>query len=239
MRPANLLSPLCAAALLCALAACGNKNANNTNTAGNSATAAIPPAGSTTAAAGEVTPTPDVSKWDDNNIVASIVAGDKAEVQMGRLAESKATIPAVRDFARTLVQDHSKGEKEIRDLASKAKLTAKPAANDSGTVAAEGVRKRLEAMPKGNAWDSTFVKYEYDEHHSDIDAAKSMQNQAKDSLLKQYLGNEIPALQKHEDAANKLLGNDGGTAAWKNADVQKTESSKEHAKNTPNGKTKY
>ncbi len=123
----------------------------------------------------------------------------------------------------------------MRDLQGKAKLTPKPAPNDSAAKVADAEYKKLESMPKGKDWDSTFVKYEYDDHQHDIDAAKSMQNQAKDSTLKQFLNNELPTLQKHEDAANKLLGNDGGTAAWKNADVQKTQP----AKNTPNGKTKY
>ncbi len=232
--PAGLL---CGTALIAALAACSKGNENNASSSGSTTAAATPApsAGPTTGAAGEVSPTPDVSSWNDNNIVANLAAGDKAEVKMGHLAESKATIPAVKDFAKMLVQDHTKGEKEVRDLETKAKLAAKPAPNDSGDKVADAEYKKLESMPKGKDWDSTFVKYEYDDHQHDIAATKSMQNQAKDSTLKQFLSNELPTLQKHEDAASKLLGNNGGSAAWKNADVQKTQP----AKNTPNGQTKY
>ena len=186
--------------------------------AGASATASSRPAVVANAA---------ISSWTDSNIVAKLEHGDKSEVQLGKLAESKSIIPAVTEFAKMLVTDHSKGAQELRSMEAKAKLRAKPATGDTSAKAAEDLLKKFTAMPKGKDWDSTFVQHEYDDHQQDIADTKAMQNQAKDPQLKQLLSDELPVLQKHLDAAEKLLGyTPGGTAAWHNAEFRKTDSAK-------------
>jgi putative membrane protein len=214
------------------LVACGkgsaNRNPNVTDT--TPAAATTPPTGATAPSAashGDAVASPAISNWTDNNIVARLEAGDKNEVQLGRLAESKAVIPAVRDFAKTLVTDHSKGERDVRSLEARTKLGAKPASEATTARDGDELLKKFAATPKGTDWDSTFVQHEFAEHRQDIADTKAMQSQAKDSQLKQLLGNELPVLQKHLDAAEKLLGDTpGGSAAWHNAEVRKTERAK-------------
>ena len=206
-----------------------NQNANATDTTKAAATTTPPPAGASATAAprANATANPAISGWTDSNIVAKLEQGDKNEVQLGKLAESKAIIPAVKEFARMLVTDHSKGQQEVRSMEAKAKLHAKSATGDTTSKAGEDLLKKFTAMQKGKDWDSTWVQHEYDDHQQDIADTKAMQNQAKDPQLKQLLGNELPVLQKHLDAAEKLLGNTpGGTAAWHNAEFRKTDSAK-------------
>jgi putative membrane protein len=234
------------ARLLCAvilvpslLVGCGkgaaNRNAGGTDT--TAAAASAPAAGATTSAAAAPTGTaanPAMNSWSDSNIVAWLEAGDKNEVQLGKLAEAKAIIPGVREFAKELVTDHSKSERDVRALATKAKVTARPANNDSTLKNGEDLLKKFTAMPKGTDWDSTFVQHEADEHQHDIADARALQNQTKDPQLKQLIADELPVLQKHLDDAQKLLGNTpGGTAAWHNAEFRKTEPSKKSARTKP------
>ena len=211
------------------LAACGkggaNRNPNVTDTTAAAATTAQTSATSPSAAShGGVVASPAISNWTDNNIVARLEAGDKNEVQLGRLAESRVIIPDVREFAKTLVTDHSNSERDVRSLAARTKLGAKPASDDTTAREGEEVLKEFAAMPKGTDWDSTFVQHEFAEHQQDIADTKAMQNQAKDPQLKQLLGNELPVLQKHLETAERLLGDTpGGSAAWHNAELRKTE----------------
>lgn len=205
----------------------GSENASATDT--TTPAAATPTTGTTTpTSAAEVAPDPQISNWNDNDIVGRLVAGDKAEVKLGRLAESKAIIPAVKEFAKMIVADHSKSEKNVEALRSSAKLSPSTAGKDTGTKAGEDIVQRLTAMPKGTDWDSTFVRHVFEEHQHDIADAKAMQNQAKDAQLKALLGNTLPVLQKHLDSARTLLGETpGGTAAWRNQEFRKTERPKD------------
>ena len=208
----------------------GSDNASATDT--TKPAAATPTTGTTTpTSTAEVAPNPEISSWNDNIIVARLVAGDKAEVKLGRLAESKAIIPAVKEFARMIVADHSKSEKDVAALQSSAKLSPSTAGKDTGTKAGEDIAQRLTAMPKSTDWDSTFVRHVFEEHQHDIADAKAMQNQAKDAQLKALLGNTLPVLQKHLDSARALLGETpGGTAAWRNQEFRKTERPKDSTK---------
>lgn len=211
--------------------ACAKDNANRNASATDTTTAAAttPPAGASAAAAPRATATanPAISSWTDSNIVAKLEQGDKNEVQLARLAESKAIIPAVKEYAKMLATDHAKGEQEVRSMETKAKLHAKPATGDTTSKAGQDLLKKFTAMQKGKDWDSTWVQHEYDDHQQDIADTKAMQNQAKEPQLKQLLGDELPVLQKHLEAAEKLLGyTPGGTAAWHNAEFRKTDSAK-------------
>lgn len=205
-----------------------NESYNHQGTADTAATAATTgastgAASTSTTSGGEVAANPGITSWNDNNIVAHLADGDKGEVTLAKLAESRAIIPSVRDYAKMLVTDHSKGEREVRSLESKAKLPAKPASDDTTAKANQDLLKQFTAMPRGKDWDSTWVQHEYDDHQHDIADTKAMQNQAKDARLKQLLGNELPVLQKHLDAAQKLLGNTpGGSSAWHNQEFRKT-----------------
>lgn len=213
------------------LVACAKDNANRNASATDTTTpaATTPSAGASTtpAPAANATANPAISSWTDSNIVAKLEQGDKNEVQLARLAESKAIIPAVKEYAKMLATDHAKGEQEVRSTETKAKLHAKPATGDTTSKAGQDLLKKFTAMQKGKDWDSTWVQHEYDDHQQDIADTKAMQSQAKDPQLKQLLGNELPVLQKHLEAAEKLLGNTpGGTAAWHNAEFRKTDSAK-------------
>lgn len=207
----------------------GNRAANASDT--TAAAATTPRAGASATAApapnADAVASPAISSWSDSNIVAKLEQGDKNEVQLGKLAESKAIIPAVKEFAKMLVTDHSKGERDVRSMEAKAKLRAKPATGDTAVKTGQDLLKKFTAMPKGKDWDSTWVQHEYDDHRQDIADTKAMQTQAKDPQLKQLLSDELPVLQKHLEAAEKLLGNTpGGTAAWHNAEFRKTDSAK-------------
>ena len=209
------------------LAACGKGSESRNSNVTDTTAAAVTTAQTGATSRADVVANPAISKWTDSNIVARLEAGDKTEVQLGQLAESKAIIPGVTDFAKMLVTDHSQSERDVRSRAAMTKLGAKPASDDTTAREGEELLKKFAAMPKGTDWDSTFVQHEFDEHQRDIADTKAMQNQAKDPQLKQLLGNELPVLQKHLDAAQKLLGNTpGGSAAWHNAEFRKTERAK-------------
>lgn len=207
---------LMATTLTCFVVACGKGNQN----AGSGASTQAATAGSSTGAsatastadtshnnatsAGEVSASSDISQMSDSNIVAKLDASDKGEVELARLMETKATNDSVKAYAKKLVTDHTKSEKDVMNLERQAKLAEKPLKSDTTRQAASHELAALRSMKKGKSLDSAFVQHEVEDHQHDIADAKAMQNQAKNDQLKQLIGQTLPTLQDHLSIAQRL-----------------------------------
>ena len=202
------------ASLVVIVTACGKGNENGS---GASTQAAGASAGATSATAsttdtsrnssmsgGEVAASSDISQMSDSNIVAKLDAGDKGEVELARLMETKATNDSVKAYAKKLVSDHTKSEKDVMNLERQAKLAERPLKSDTTRQASLHALQKFRSMPKGKALDSAFVQHEIEDHQHDIADAKAMQNQAKNGQLKNLIGQTIPTLQQHLQIAQGL-----------------------------------
>jgi putative membrane protein len=54
----------------------------------------------------------------DRNFIVKAAEGGQAEVELGRLAESKGSSNAVKQFGQRMVEDHGNANKELMELAS-------------------------------------------------------------------------------------------------------------------------
>jgi putative membrane protein len=205
-----------AASLVVIAAACGKGNQNagagaTTQAATGSSTGATSATASTSDTArnsstsgGEVAASSDISQMSDSNIVAKLDASDQGEVELARLMETKATNDSVKAYAKKLVSDHTKSEKDVMNLEKQAKLAERPLKSDTTRQAATHELQKLRSMSKGKALDSAFVQHEIEDHQHDIADAKAMQNQAKNDQLKNLIGQSIPTLQQHLQIAQSL-----------------------------------
>src|SRR6185369_3891267 len=89
----------------------------------------------------------------DRKFIQESVESGMFEVEIARLAESKASNPDIRNFATTLAKDHSKANDELVQLANSKKVEL-PAAPPRGK------RKDIEKMAKltGNEFDQRFMR---------------------------------------------------------------------------------
>jgi len=76
-----------------------------------------------------------------------------AEVQLGQLAEQKATSPQVKEFAQRMVKDHTQANQELMQLGKSENLTL-PTQVDT-TQKSE--MDRLSKM-SGNAFDAAYMQ---------------------------------------------------------------------------------
>jgi putative membrane protein len=131
------------------------------------------------------------------------------EVQIAQLAASKATDPAVKDFANKLVQDHQEANNELVQIANSKKVEL-PAAPPRGK------RHEIEKLGKlsGAEFDKQFVKHVgVKDHESDIKEFEKAADKVKDPDLKAWAQKTLPHLREHLAMAEKLPESGKGNAA--------------------------
>ncbi len=125
--------------------------------------------------------------------------GDMAEVKLGQLAEQKGTNPAVRDFGKRMVQDHSKNEKDLQNTASREDV-ALPSGIDK---ADQDTYDRL-AKLNGEAFDRAYVRDMVKDHTKDVAEFQKEAKDGHDQAIKNYAEQTVPVLQTHLDLARKM-----------------------------------
>src|SRR3712207_2910852 len=89
----------------------------------------------------------------DANIMAHMVVGDSLEIEMARLAAERAGDPEVREFARMLVDEHSRHLATSLEMARDEDIGSVPADGDRHAVTPRRMISQLRTMGSSPAFD--------------------------------------------------------------------------------------
>jgi putative membrane protein len=131
-------------------------------------------------------------KSADHHFIMEAADGGMAEVQLGQLAVQKASNPDVKAFAQRMVDDHSKANDELKQIASDKGITLPDAisAKHNATIT------RLSSL-SGADFDKAYVDDMLADHKKDVAAFKAEASDGKDSDVKQFAAKTLPTLQDH------------------------------------------
>ena len=137
----------------------------------------------------------------DRKFVERAATGGIAEVEMGKIAQQKASSDQVKQFGERMVQDHSKANDELKQLAQ-AKGIVVPAAP---TKAQHGDMEKLNKL-SGAKFDQQYMAHMVSDHRKTVAEFKKASETAKDSELKAFAGKTLPTLQEHMAQAESIHG---------------------------------
>lgn len=194
-RAATLVAGLAASAALAG--ACG-KGGDRSDTAKPDTAAAI---GADTAAAAQA-----ASEMNDANIVYLLDHANMADSARGKVAESKATNPDVKQFGQMMMGEHHALRAQGQALATKLGITPAAPAGDSSEAKAKALMDSLQAAPKGAAWDRIYINMEVAGHQEVLDLANRARQATRNAELKDLIQQAEPIVQKHLDRAKAIQG---------------------------------
>lgn len=141
----------------------------------------------------------------DPQIAAIVVTANQVDIDAGELAKSRSHATEIRDFAQTMVTDHSGVNKAAVDLVHKLKVTPEPnAAADSLKKGGDDNLANLKKLQDG-AFDKAYVDHEVAYHEAVLDAMdKTLIPSAKNAELKALLVKVRPAFVAHLEHAKHL-----------------------------------
>lgn len=128
----------------------------------------------------------------DHKFVLEAAEGGQMEVELGKLAQQKASSDAVKQFGQRMATDHAKAGQELAQLAAGkgVELPKQPAQKT------QMAKDRL-TKASGAAFDREYVKMMVKDHEKDVAAFKRESQQAKDPDLKAWVTKTLPTLEDH------------------------------------------
>ena len=154
------------------------------------------PAGPTALTSGNVqTTAPDTV--NAIQFIQEAGAAGMKEVELGKLAQSKAVNQGVKAYGTMMVSDHAKANADLKTLANSRNLTL--AASPEGTAAATELGKL-----SGTNFDVAYVKMMIADHTKTVEMF-NMATRSSDPEVKAYATKYLPALKAHLTQVSALL----------------------------------
>ncbi|HEY9005384.1 DUF4142 domain-containing protein [Ohtaekwangia sp.] len=134
----------------------------------------------------------------DGDFAVEAADGGMLEVQLGKLAESKAIDPQVKAFGQSMVADHGKANEELKSLAQQKNITIPDSLSDKN-------RKKYDELSQksGTEFDKAYVSMMVDDHEKDIDAFRKESEKGNDADLKAWATAKLPTLTHHLEMAKQ------------------------------------
>jgi putative membrane protein len=122
--------------------------------------------------------------------------GGMAEVQLGNVAVRRAESPDVKQFGQRMVDDHSKANDELKQLAEE-KGVALPKDVDAKHKADMDRMSKL----SGAEFDRAYMRHMVNDHNEDVALFEREARQTNDPDLKAWIEKTLPVLKDHQQTA--------------------------------------
>jgi putative membrane protein len=135
----------------------------------------------------------------DTHFLKKAASGGMAEVELGQLAQQKASSEDVKKFGERMVTDHSKANDQLKQVAAQqhVDLPQQLDAKDKATKA------KLEKL-SGEEFDRAYMKDMVKDHKTDVAEFAHESQMAKDPAVKSFATETLPVLREHLKEAQRI-----------------------------------
>jgi putative membrane protein len=140
----------------------------------------------------------------DSDFLMDAAMGGMMEVHLGKMAVQFGQSAAVKEFGQRMIDDHSKANAELMQLASTKGITLPTELDQKHRNQAN----KLQRM-KGAEFDSAYAKMMLKDHSDDVEDFEKQSTRGEDPDLKAFATKSLPTLQEHLQMVRALPGNAG------------------------------
>ena len=134
-----------------------------------------------------------VEKVDkDYQFVVDAAESSMLEIQLGELAQTNGSSSLVKEFGKTMVDDHTKVKAELKNLAEKKKFVI-------ATKLGDKCQKKYNdlSQKKGADFDKEYMDMMVKGHKDAIDKFEDESKDGKDAGIKSWASSKISTLKHH------------------------------------------
>jgi putative membrane protein len=135
----------------------------------------------------------------DRTFLLDAMEGNKAEIELAKLAGERATSASVKELARTIQQHHTEANTKVKSVAGGTGAST----NDPDLKPAhKQLRDKLSKL-QGAAFDQAYAAEMVKDHQKDIAKYEKASRELKHSGLKAYASETLPHLREHLEKARQ------------------------------------
>lgn len=142
------------------------------------------------------------NKEDDSQFLVDQAEINLAEIELGKLAQTKGTNPEVKKFGKMMVDDHTKAASEASALAKTKNFTLPTSLTEEGQEEYNKLNEK-----SGADFDKKFADMMIDGHEKAINKLEKASKDAKDADVRTWASNNIAGLTAHLEHAKMLKQN--------------------------------
>jgi putative membrane protein len=135
----------------------------------------------------------------DQTFVKKAAQGGMAEVELGKLATQKASSEDVKKFGQRMVDDHTKANDQLKQIAGNKGVTLPTDLNSKD----QAMKERLSKLD-GEKFDQAYMKNMVRDHTKDVSEFRKESTSGKDSDLKSFASQTLPTLEDHLKEAKNI-----------------------------------
>jgi len=144
------------------------------------------------------------ANMSEKNMTAHMSASDSLELQISRLAQTKASSQRVRNYATMLVNDHSSHLAKTIEIITDEDVGAESLSYDPEHVRMREVLSALRTRSRSAEWDAAFLRFQVMHHQNEIDLLTPVIKNAHDDDLEKLIEGTLQSLARHRDAARTV-----------------------------------
>jgi putative membrane protein len=137
----------------------------------------------------------------DRDFVTRAAQDGMAEVALGELAARQASNNEVKQFAQRMIDDHTKANNELKELASKEGITFP----SEVSAKQKALQDRL-AKLSGTNFDREYMSAMVKDHDNAVALFEKESRSGSDPELKAWAEKTLPTLREHQKMARDLAG---------------------------------
>jgi putative membrane protein len=144
-------------------------------------------------------PAPATANVSDIVFVKALTFGSRGEVELGKLADSRASAAGVKSFAQRMVKDHNDANGRLASAARAAKIEL-PKDLDAEHVAAREELSRL----NGRDFDLKYIDAQIKDHQKAVQLLIYEIGNGQSSETRRFAAQTLPTVMEHLEMAKSL-----------------------------------
>jgi putative membrane protein len=139
---------------------------------------------------------------DGADFAVKAAEGGMFEVEAAKIAQTKGNSQSIKDLAKHMIDDHTKANAELKQLAAKQQITLPTKLSDKH-------QKDIDELNKltGNDFDKEYAKEMVRDHKEDVAMFEKEAKSGKDAEIKNWASGKVETLKHHLSMAESARDN--------------------------------